>query len=196
LVIGRVGFILIGLIVSLLVLVLVCEALGWPFLVEPLQRKLASSLDRTVDLSGSPHAVRIRLLGSVRLSASCIEVGAPTWSSEPHTFLANDVVLRLTYAELWQVYRQGRLHIDHLEAEQFDMILRAPGRRPRILGVQAPPTFSVGLGQRPSDLRTPARRLGPRDAPGCEVAAGHHRPIILSETAVDLPGRPRPPSRR
>jgi AsmA family protein len=128
--IGRVGFILIGLGISLLVLVLACEALGWPFLVGPLQRRLASSLDRTVDLSGSPHAVRIRLLGSVRLRASHIEVGAPTWSSAPHTFLANDVSLRLTYGDLWQVYRQGRLRIDDLEAEQFDMILerQADGR--------------------------------------------------------------------
>jgi uncharacterized protein involved in outer membrane biogenesis len=119
----RLGLVLLALGASLLVLVLVCEAVGWPFLVGPLERKLASSLDRTVDLSGSPHAVRIRLLGSVRLSASRIEVGAPTWSAAPHTFLANDVVLRLTYADLWQVYRQGRLHIDDLEAEQFDMIL-------------------------------------------------------------------------
>jgi hypothetical protein len=43
---------------------------------------------------------------------------------------AQEAFLRLTYGDLWQVYRQGRLHIDDLEAEQFDMILerQADGR--------------------------------------------------------------------
>ena len=119
----RLGTFLLGVGFALVIAVLVCEALGWPFLVEPVQRKLASSLGRHVELGGASHAVQIRVLGSVRVRASRIEIGAPEWSSEPHTFLASDVAVRLTYGDLWRVYRTGRLRIDDLEAEQFDMQL-------------------------------------------------------------------------
>ena len=66
----------------------------------------------------------------MRVRASRIEIGAPTWSSAPYSFLANDVYLRLTAADLWHVYRTGSIHINDLEAEKFDMQLErlADGR--------------------------------------------------------------------
>lgn len=119
-----------GLLIALFVAVLVCEAWGWPFLVEPLQRKLASTLERKVDLGSDHKAVQIKLLGSVRVRAARVEIGAPSWSSTPHTFLANDVALKLTYGDLWRVYRTGALRIDALEADRFDAQLErvADGR--------------------------------------------------------------------
>ena len=126
----RLGLVLGGVLVTAIVAVLISEALGWPFLVGPLQRKLAATLDRKVDLGGRAGAVQIRLLGSVRVRASRIEIGAPPWSSAPHTFLASSVALNLTYGDLWRVYRTGSLRIDDLEAEEFDMQLErlADGR--------------------------------------------------------------------
>ncbi|HEX7501215.1 MAG TPA: hypothetical protein VF524_13070, partial [Polyangia bacterium] len=126
----RLGLVLGAVFVGLIAAVLICEAIGWPFLVGPLQRKLASALDRKIDFGSDTKAVRLKLLGSVRVRAARVEVGAPSWSSTPHTFLANDVALKLTYGDLWRVYRTGVLRIDDLEAERFDTQLErlADGR--------------------------------------------------------------------
>jgi uncharacterized protein involved in outer membrane biogenesis len=126
----RVGLIMGGMLLAFVVGVLICEAIGWPFLVGPLQGKLASTLDRKVDFGADNAAVKIRLLGSVRIRAPRIEIGAPSWSSTPHTFLADGVALKLTYGDLWRAYRTGTLRIDALEAERFDTQLErlADGR--------------------------------------------------------------------
>jgi len=99
---------------------LVCEALGWPFLVGPMQHKLASALQRRVELGDGSERPRIGLLGSVRVTAHHVLVGAPAWSSTPHTFLAEDTRLRLRYGDLWHAYRTGELRIDALGAKRFD----------------------------------------------------------------------------
>jgi uncharacterized protein involved in outer membrane biogenesis len=126
----RWGVIIGGLVVALLIGVLVCEALGWPFLVGPLQHKLASTLDRNIDFGSGSRAVQIRLLGSIRIRTARVEIGAPSWSRTAHTFLAEGVTLKLTYADLWHVYRTGALRIDDLEADRFDTQLErlADGR--------------------------------------------------------------------
>jgi uncharacterized protein involved in outer membrane biogenesis len=126
----RLSLIVAGIGMLIGATLVVCEALGWPFLVGPLQTKLASALDRNVQLGGTRHEVQIRLFGSVRVRADRIEIGPPAWSSTAHTFLATDVLLRLTYGDLWRVYRKGALRIDRLEAETFDTQLErlADGR--------------------------------------------------------------------
>lgn len=113
------GLSVLGAFLIVIALILGCEALGWPFLVGPLQRRLSSALDRKVALVGG----KIYLLGSVRVDAHRIEVGSPSWGSAPHTFLATGVAVRLRYGDLWSVYRTGALHIDRLTADTFDMQL-------------------------------------------------------------------------
>jgi len=66
----RWGLVLGAVFVGLIAAVLVCEAPGWPFLVGPLQHKLASALDRKIDFGSDTQAVQIRLLGSVRVRAA------------------------------------------------------------------------------------------------------------------------------
>jgi AsmA family protein len=123
---------LISAFVALLAIVLVCEAIGWPFLVGPVQDRLAQLLDRRVVFaSGSGGSgVRIGLLGSVRVRAESIEIGAPQWSPARHTLLARDAALKLGYLDLWRAYRGGTLHIRELEAGELDAILerRTDGR--------------------------------------------------------------------
>ncbi len=111
-----------GAVLTLVVVVGVCEALGWPFLVAPLQSRLSSALDRKIEFGTDPKTpdVRIGLLGSVRVRAARIEIGAASWSQAPHTFLASDVALKLRYIDLWHVYRGGALRIEDLEAATFD----------------------------------------------------------------------------
>ena len=124
---------LIAVVVALVAVVLVCEAIGWPFLVGPVQHRLAQVLDRRVVFdsgTGESSGVRIGLLGSVRVRADSIEIGAPQWSAARHMLLARDAALKLGYLDLWRAYRGGTLHIRELEAGELDAILerRADGR--------------------------------------------------------------------
>ena len=125
--------VLISVLVAVVALVLVCEAIGWPFLAGPVQRRLAQLLDRRVEFGSDPaksSGVRIRLLGSVRVRADSIEIGAPSWSPAPHMLLARDAKLSLGYLDLWRAYKGATLHIRDLEAGELDAILqRAAGRR-------------------------------------------------------------------
>ncbi|MGZ5238747.1 MAG: AsmA family protein [Caldimonas sp.] len=111
---------------AILVLLLVlgaCEALGWPFLVAPMQNWLAKTLDRRVELSdgsGGQGGVRIRLLGGLRISAAQIEIGSPAWSQEPHMLLARDARLALGYFDLWRAWRGQPLRVQGLEAAELD----------------------------------------------------------------------------
>src|SRR5687768_6931039 len=85
--------VVLSLLAVLVVGIAVCEAIGWPFLVGPVQRQLAKSLDRKIVLGADPavdSGVRIGLLGSVRAKAAVIEIGAPAWSDAPHTLVARN----------------------------------------------------------------------------------------------------------
>ena len=124
---------LIVLVAGLVVAVLLCEAIGWPFLVGPIQHRLEAMLDRRVVLGGDSQrasGVRIGLLGSVRVRAASIEIGAPAWSPTPHTVLARDANLKLGYRDLWRAWHGAPLHIADLEAGSLDVLLerRADGR--------------------------------------------------------------------
>lgn len=119
-------------VIALLLALGVCEVLGWPFLVAPMQVWLAKTLDRRVELSdgsGGQGGVRVRLLGGIRISASQIEIGAPAWSKQPHMLLAQDARLELGYLDLWRAWRGQPLHIEALEAAELDGALerRADG---------------------------------------------------------------------
>lgn len=138
--------------VALIVAIGVCEALGWPFLVAPLQSKLASALDRKVEF-GTDQAtpeVRIGLIGSVRVRAARIEIGAPSWSTEPYTFLARNVALKLRYSDLWRVYRGGNLRIDDVEAAEFNANIE------RLADGRASWQFNPDKAKAPADPNAPS----------------------------------------
>jgi len=124
---------LIALVAALFVAILVCEAIGWPFLVGPIQHRLEAMLDRRVVLGGDAQpasGVRIGLLGSVRVRAGSIEIGAPAWSPTPHTLLAREANLKLGYVDLWRAWHGAPLRIASLDAASLDAFLerRADGR--------------------------------------------------------------------
>ena len=134
---------LIASVAAVVVAILVCEALGWPFLVAPIQHRLESILDRRVVLGGdADHSsgVRIGLLGSVRVRAASIEIGAPSWSPTPHTVLARDADLKLGYLDLWRAWHGAPLHIRDLEASSLDALLerREDGRASWQFGKKKP----------------------------------------------------------
>lgn len=124
---------LIALLLGIVIVVGICEAIGWPFLVGPVQRQLSKALDRRVvfgDAPETPSGVRIGLLGSVRVHADSIEIGAPSWSQAPHMLLAQGAALQLGYIDLWRAWRGEPLYVKSLEATVLDASLErlADGR--------------------------------------------------------------------
>jgi uncharacterized protein involved in outer membrane biogenesis len=133
----------LAVVAAFVVVVLVCEALGWPFLVSPVQQWLGKTLDRRVefgDATGERSGARIHLLGGISVTASRIEIGAPDWSHAPHMLLARDARLRLGYFDLWRAWRGEPLHIEGLEASSLDSTLerRADGKASWQFGKKAP----------------------------------------------------------
>ncbi|MEP7301048.1 MAG: AsmA family protein [Caldimonas sp.] len=123
---------LLTMLAALVAAVVVCEIIGWPFLVRPVEGWLARTLDRRVEFgeaAGKHDGVRVRLLGGVRITASRIEIGAPAWSTAPHMLLARDAKLALGYFDLWRAWRGEPLHVADLEAATLDGALerRADG---------------------------------------------------------------------
>ncbi len=109
--------------VAVVAAVLICEALGWPFLVSPMQRWVSQTLDRRVTFeTGATQAdVRIGLLGSIRLRTGTLEIAAPEWGREPFFLKASNVRLALRYFDLWRAYRGAALHVRRLEADRLDL---------------------------------------------------------------------------
>jgi AsmA family protein len=158
-------------IATLAIVVGACEAAGWPFLVTPVQQWLAKALDRRVVFDGdaaATGAVRIGLVGSVRVAAPSLEIGAPPWSSSPRMLVAHDVQLKLGYLDLWRAWRGAPLNVADLEAADLDAALERSadgrtswqfGRRAAIENGDAPTAFPT-FGQ----LRVAAGHLSYDDA--------------------------------
>jgi uncharacterized protein involved in outer membrane biogenesis len=147
--------VLIGSLAVLVVMIGICEAIGWPFLVGPVQRELAKTLDRKVafgDDPAPPAGVRIGLIGSLRVRADVVEIGAPSWSPAPHMLLARSVRLKLGYLDLWRAWRGGPLHVARLEASELDGVLQrqADGRASWQFG----PKKTADEGEKPTTLPT------------------------------------------
>lgn len=124
---SRWPLLLLGVLSAIVIGVGVGEAIGWPWLIAPVQSWLSKALDRRVDFGneagGDDARTRVGLIGSVRVQAPRIEIAAPAWSQAPHTMRAHDASLTLGYADLWRAWRGGPLHIRLLEAGELDVRL-------------------------------------------------------------------------
>ena len=107
----KAGYGALGVIGVLVVAVVVCEIVEWPFLRHPLESKLSQILDRPVAFGDQ---FGVRLLGSVRAHTDSMTIGpapanGPTLvddAGKPRDFMhANSVKLALSYATLWDQYR-------------------------------------------------------------------------------------------
>lgn len=132
-------------VVTLMVLLLACEALGWRFLREPAERFLADKLQREVQFDGD---WRLHLLGPLRLSGAHVTLGGPDWSHAPHLLDGDDLHVKIGWRDLWHARQGGPLRIRTFNARRLDLALErlADGRANWHFG---PPTTT------PSD--TPAR---------------------------------------
>lgn len=110
---------LFGLMLAgLLLLVLLFEWMGWPFLRQPLSQLLEKQLERSVRIDAP---FKLRLLGGIRVQARGLWISAPAGFSEPHLLSAQGVSLKLRYGDLWGIapedpYMIKAINVDHLTA--------------------------------------------------------------------------------
>ncbi len=132
----RLGWVVVTLLLSLVGLAAVSEALGWPFLRQPLQRFLTQTLQRDVSFATPDgadlpdQAFAVHLLGGLELRVANLRVAAPAWSTAPHLLQAQGVVLDMRYADLWAAHRGEPVRLRRLQAAGLDAQLErlADGR--------------------------------------------------------------------
>src|SRR5258706_7548784 len=149
----RVGIVVAVLLLAVGATIAVGETLGWPFLGGPLQRWLGSALHRTVVFGPDPQQPQIRthLLGRIEVSGPSILIGVPAWSQAPHTLLARDARLSMSYADLLRAWRGQPLRIAALRAATLDANLE------RLADGRASWQFGAATGTRnDADAETPA----------------------------------------
>nr|WP_316639571.1 AsmA family protein [uncultured Roseateles sp.] len=122
-----------GVLLALLVgAFAVGELMGWPWLAEPLERRLSQRLDREVKLNanGTRSGLRIHLLGGVQVASDNLQVAGPSWNPGRPTLRASGVRMTLRYSDLWALHQGAPLRVKSLVAEQLNAALerRADGR--------------------------------------------------------------------
>jgi uncharacterized protein involved in outer membrane biogenesis len=124
----RTGVALLGVLGALVLAVIVCEIVEWPFLRHPVEDKLSQILQRRVAFGDQ---FGVRLFGSLRAHTDSMTIGpAPTGgptlvddAGQPRDFMhAHSVKLALSYRTLWEQWRgEGKpiavklLDVDGLE---------------------------------------------------------------------------------
>ncbi|WP_144006695.1 AsmA family protein [Pelomonas sp. KK5] len=106
----------LGLVVLIVGALAICEWRGWPMLRRPAEDWTSQRLNRQVSFAGGGARWRLHLLGGVKLQLDQMEVGAPEWSTLGSTLVAQDVTLKLHYADLFAFRRGQPLRIKSLEA--------------------------------------------------------------------------------
>lgn len=101
----------------LLLIVLVGEASGWPFLRHPLERAIARGTAAQVKLEGD---VRLHLIWRPRLEVERIQIGSDARYEAPHLLKAERVALAWRWGDVWRWRRGGNLHIHALRADVLD----------------------------------------------------------------------------
>ena len=124
---------------TLLLAVAGFEFVGWPFLAEPIQQWLSTSLGRRVSFAVDGNtlaSVRVRLLGRLRIEAPQADIAAPAWSRGPSMLHARDVAMTISYADLWRAHRGKPLRIRLLQAAEVDASFErlADGRASWVFG--------------------------------------------------------------
>ena len=113
-----------GIVGALLLLVIVCELAGWPFLARPVERALTNTLQRNVLLRsaddwGSTQGATVRFLGGLRVQVPMMQIAAPSWSERPYFLHAEGARLRLSYTALWRASQGRPLDITELHADRL-----------------------------------------------------------------------------
>jgi len=117
---------LAGLAVLVLILV-ICEIMGWPFLRKPLEQMAAERMNREVRLEAP---FKLHLLGRFKLSVGGLWVASPPEFDAPYLVDADNITVGLRYRDLigWDSSTEP-LNIKLLQVERIDthMLRNADG---------------------------------------------------------------------
>ena len=140
------------IITAVIIGVVLGEYAGWPFLAEPLEKKLSSLMSRKVsfDLSDTAdlskpntnssqlidkqsikiQSFHVSFLGGINLKTAKLHIAAPSWSAKPHFINGDNILLKLRYIDIWRAYRGQPLRIKSFQASKFDSYIerKADGR--------------------------------------------------------------------
>lgn len=108
----------IGLLLGLLIVVLiVCEIIGWPFLRKPLENLASKQLDREVRIEAP---FELRLLGRIKLSVGGLWIAAPRQFDVPYLIDAENITVGLRYFDIIGRDNTEPLTIKLLEVDRMD----------------------------------------------------------------------------
>lgn len=113
------GRLLLGIgviLLALMIAVLLCEWLGWPFLRVPLQRFMQQKLERNIYIE---KPFQLRLLGGIKLKAAELTIGAPEEMDVPYLVHARDLNLVLRYGDVWNLQPDEAYTIQSIQAEHL-----------------------------------------------------------------------------
>lgn len=102
---------------SAILAVIICEALGWPFLREPAERFASKQLERTVRIE---QPFNLKLVGGVKLNVAGLYISAPKEFDAPHFIDTKNIALNLRYSDLFNFKKSNQLRIKSLRVNQID----------------------------------------------------------------------------
>lgn len=125
------------LIAVLILLVVLGENAGWPFLAAPLEKRLTSLINRNVSFNNINQVsllksdktqsqlseiknFKINFLGGITLKTSNLYIAAPSWSTKPHFLVGENILIKLRYIDIWRAYRGHQIRINVLQANYID----------------------------------------------------------------------------
>jgi uncharacterized protein involved in outer membrane biogenesis len=114
---SRGGLYTLLVLAVLLLAIVVCEIIGWPFLRAPAERFVSQQLEREVRL-GEPF--EIRFFGGLRLQLGNLWISAPPGFDAPHLVDANNISLALRYSDVLNKEATEPLRIKSLDVAKID----------------------------------------------------------------------------
>jgi AsmA family protein len=110
------------LLVIVVVILAICEIIGWPFLRAPAERFMANRLERQVQLD---KPFKIHFLGGIHIKAGHFRISAPAGFDAPHLIDASNIVLKLRYSDMMAINndKTAAVRIKTLQVEKADAYL-------------------------------------------------------------------------
>lgn len=106
-----------GILILLVLVIIACEMIGWPFLRQPLQQLLQEQLKRQVVIE---RPFRLQLFGGVDLNVGQLKIAALQGFDAPFLVDAHGLRLALRYSDVWQLKEDEAFRIKAIRADRLD----------------------------------------------------------------------------
>lgn len=110
-------FFSVSIILVMISMIIVFEAVGWPFLKKPLEKFMAQSLERSVRIDAP---FQLKLIGGIKIKAAGFWISAPAEFKVSNLVDAKGLELQLRYSDLWNIKDGDPYVIRSINAQQVD----------------------------------------------------------------------------